>query len=280
MDIIDCHTHIFPPEIIAKREYIITKDIRFASIYKGSQERLIDVAGLVEYMEGNRITSCIACGFPFMDSGLIKMSNDYVIEASRQDNKIIPFVVFDLDKRGNPINELERCQGNGATGIGEIGFYEKGMQKQELEWLDDAAYFAEKAGMPVILHVNEQIGHTYNGKIPVDFIGLTDFINRHPLLKLVLAHLGGGICFYEFMPEIRHIFANVYYDIAATPFIYSEHIYRYIGMFLSEKVLFGTDYPLLGPKRYLKGIKDMEKEAKENILHRNARRFLGIDRLG
>ncbi|HPP06970.1 MAG TPA: amidohydrolase family protein, partial [Syntrophorhabdaceae bacterium] len=139
----------------------------------------------------------------------------------------------------------------------------------------DVADIAEKAGLPVMIHVNEQIGHVYNGKTSVDFVALTDFIKRHPMQKIVLAHLGGGLCFYEFMPEIQAIFRNVYYDTAALPFIYSVEIYRYIETFLSKKVLFGTDYPLLGPRRYIKGIELMGEEAQEDILFMNARRLLG-----
>ncbi len=274
MDIIDCHTHVFTPEVIAKREEIIERDIRFASIYKGSNESIIDAHGLMEYMENNMISRCIACGFPFMDDGLIEASNDYIIEASRQDSRIIPFIVFNLYDKEKAVAEIERCYRKGAVGLGEIGFYERGMEKREFELLDDVAYFAEKTGMPLILHVNEQIGHIYNGKIPVDFISLIDFIKRHPFLNIVLAHLGGGVCFYEFMPEIRQIFTNVRYDTAALPFIYLERIYGYIGLFLSDKVLFGTDYPLLGPKRYLQGLSILHEELQEDILNRNARRFI------
>lgn len=275
MDIIDCHTHIFPPEVILNREKIITKDLRFAAIYKGSRERLIDARGLIEYMDDNNIMGCIACGFPFMDSGMLELSNDYIIEASRLDARIIPFIACDPYKRSWSNREIDRCYRGGARGIGEIGVYEKGLGKKEIRGLDGVVDAVEGQGLPIIIHVNEQIGHIYNGKISVDFASLTDFIKRHPMLKIILAHLGGGLCFYELMPEIKDAFRNVYYDTAALPFIYSAEIYSFIENFLSEKVLFGTDYPLLGPKRYIKAIESMEKKAQEDILSKNARRLLG-----
>jgi len=275
MDIMDCHTHIFPPEVISDREVTISKDKRFAAIYGGSKERLIDAQGLIKYMDDNNIAGCIACGFPFMDRGLLKLSNDYIIEASRLDARIIPFIACDLDKRALSVKEIERCYKKGAKGIGEIGVYEKGLEEGELKGLDNVANIAEEVGIPIIIHVNEQVGHIYNGKTPIDFVALTDFIKRHPFLKIVLAHLGGGLCFYEIMPEIKDIFRNVYYDTAALPFIYSAEIYRYIEAFISKKVLFGTDYPLLGPRRYMHAIELMGKEAQGDILFMNARRFLG-----
>ncbi|MCX8110133.1 MAG: amidohydrolase family protein, partial [Syntrophorhabdaceae bacterium] len=221
MDIIDFHTHIFPPEVISDRDGIIARDPRFEAIYRGSKEKLIDARGLVKYMDDNNIISCIACSFPFLDSGLLKTSNDYTIEASRLDPRIIPFIACDPYKRTWSIREIDRCFRNGAKGIGEIGVYEKGLGKKEIKGLEDMAKIAVSQGLPIIIHVNEQIGHIYNGKTIIDFVALTDFIKRNPLLKIVLAHLGGGLCFYEFMPEIRDTFKNVYYDTAALPFIYS-----------------------------------------------------------
>ncbi|MCX7966391.1 MAG: amidohydrolase family protein, partial [Syntrophorhabdaceae bacterium] len=87
------------------------------------------------------------------------------------------------------------------------------------------------------------------------------------------AHLGGGLCFYEFMPEVKEAFKNVFYDTAASPFLYSNDIYKFLGKFLKEKVIFGTDYPLLTTKRYLKGMETLDLETQEMILSKNARRL-------
>ena len=72
--------------------------------------------------------------------------------------------------------------------------------------------------------------------------------------------------FYELMPELKEQLQNVYYDTAASPFLYHKNIYRVareIGIL--HKVLFATDYPLLSPRRYLRelegtGLTDHELE--------------------
>lgn len=275
MELIDCHTHIFPPEIISKRTEAITRDNRFASIYRGSKERLVDAEGLKDYMRLNSVSACVACAFSFRDSGLMRLSNDYIIEASRQDKRIVPFIAVDFDRQKEAIKEIERCFRGGAKGIGEIGFYEKKLGIKEIKRLEGMAEFAEHTGCVVMLHVNEQIGHTYNGKMPVDLVALTDFISRHRNMKIILAHLGGGLCFYEFMPEVKDAFENVYYDIAAAPFIYSDDIYRFIGRFLTKKILFGTDFPLLTTKRYKRGLMTINRREREAIFYKNAGRLFG-----
>jgi predicted TIM-barrel fold metal-dependent hydrolase len=69
---------------------------------------------------------------------------------------------------------------------------------------------------------------------------------------LILAHWGGGIFWYNLMKrEVSETLANVWFDTAASPFLYRPDIYR-LAMELAgeDKVLFGTDYPLIAPKRY------------------------------
>ncbi|HID04714.1 MAG TPA: hypothetical protein EYP20_02795 [Aigarchaeota archaeon] len=47
---------------------------------------------------------------------------------------------------------------------------------------------------------------------------------------------------------------------------------------LREKMLFGTDYPMLSPKRWLEEFSKLKlrDESRENILWRNAEKILNI----
>jgi predicted TIM-barrel fold metal-dependent hydrolase len=59
------------------------------------------------------------------------------------------------------------------------------------------------------------------------------------------------------MPEMREKCREVYYDTAASVFLYDSRIYRAAGALgLREKIVFGSDFPLLSPSRYLPGIKE------------------------
>ena len=185
---------------------------------------------------------------------------------------IIPLASVNPKAGDGGIGEAERCLALGAKGIGEIAAYASGLGPGEIEGLEGVARLAEQKGAVLLVHVNEQVGHRYDGKMPVDFAAVSQFVEKHKDLTVVLAHLGGGLCFYEFMPEIRKAFSRVFYDTAAQPYIYGPEVYRFIGSFLSEKTLFGSDYPLLSLKRYLTGLCGLDSVPREKVLGGNARR--------
>ena len=83
------------------------------------------------------------------------------------------------------------------------------------------------------------------------------FLKTYPLNRIVLAHWGGGIFFYTLMKkEVRDALKNVWFDTAASPYLYDPRIYKVASELVPDKVLFGSDYPLIRPSRYLKEIMD------------------------
>nr|HPI22334.1 amidohydrolase family protein [Spirochaetota bacterium] len=89
---------------------------------------------------------------------------------------------------------------------------------------------------------------------------------------------GGGVLFYELMPEVRKAFARVYYDTAASPLIYDNRIYASaVSLVGSGKIILGSDYPLTGFARYIAPIKKLtDARDRDTILRDNARRVLGL----
>jgi len=102
----------------------------------------------------------------------------------------------------------------------------------------------------------------------------------YPGLPVLLAHWGGGLLFYELMPEVAKALTNVYYDTAASPFLYSKRIYS-VGSEIAgaEKILFGSDFPLISPRRYFRELEEsgLNREDQEKILGLNVARLLGLD---
>ena len=104
-----------------------------------------------------------------------------------------------------------------------------------------------------MLHLNEVVGHDYPGKALIDLRAVQNFIAAHSDLTIILAHWGGGYFFFELMKEIRKLSGRVYYDTAASPFLYDPLIYQVaVTIIGEERILFGSDYPLLPPSRYFK----------------------------
>jgi uncharacterized protein len=271
----DTHTHIFHPEIIKNRERIANADRGFAIIYGDGHARMADYEALKSYMDEEEIGRAVATSFCFKDSGLVRIANDYLLESARKDKRIIPFASVVIDDASASIHEAERCIKQGARGVGELAHYQEGFDKQARQALDTLAHFCVDSGTVMMLHLNEQVGHVYAGKAEADFTQVVSFIHDHPKMTIILAHMGGGICFYEFMPEVRKLFAKVYYDLAAVPFLYDESLYDFTARFLRNKVMFGSDFPLLTFSRYKRHIEKLDDQARAYLLFENGRQLFG-----
>jgi predicted TIM-barrel fold metal-dependent hydrolase len=81
---------------------------------------------------------------------------------------------------------------------------------------------------------------------------------RHPALRMIAAHLGGGLPFYAHMPEVKVAIENIYFDTAACELLYDEDcIARVVDLVGKSRVLFGSDYPLLSPRRQIKRVQTL-----------------------
>jgi predicted TIM-barrel fold metal-dependent hydrolase len=134
-----------------------------------------------------------------------------------------------------------------------------------------------EAGLFVLWHTAEPVGHGYAGKGNVGPKEAAAFCMNHPEAAVVFAHLGGGLWLYEAMPEMRLYLSNARYDLAALPWLYDARILRAIeSAGLAGKFLMGTDYPLLDSARYKKMLAEsgVGEETLERILYSNAAALL------
>jgi hypothetical protein len=133
--------------------------------------------------------------------------------------------------------------------------------------------------MVLLLHASEPVGHQYSGKGLATPAMIYPFIKSFQDLKIVCAHWGGGLPFYSLMPEVAGELKNVYFDSAATPFLYKAEIFRMVrDLAGGEKILFGSDYPLLSPKRILDQVESagLTEDEKAGIKGNNAKLLLSI----
>jgi uncharacterized protein len=78
------------------------------------------------------------------------------------------------------------------------------------------------------------------------------FLAANPDLRVVLAHWGGGLPFYELMPEVPALTRNVVYDTAASSYLYRPEVFRAVlDITGRERVLWASDHPVLGMGRFL-----------------------------
>lgn len=133
--------------------------------------------------------------------------------------------------------------------------------------------------MVLLTHASEPVGHQYPGKGEVTPEMLYRFICHFPEVRFICAHWGGGLPFYALMPEVADALNNVYFDTAATPFLYRPEIFKYVAEIAGvDKILFGTDYPLMRQSRVISQLRSLKlgAHAEELILGGNARRLLQL----
>ncbi len=132
--------------------------------------------------------------------------------------------------------------------------------------------------LPLIIHSSEPVGHMYPGKGTTYPENIYKFIKLFPDNTIILAHWGGGILFYELMEEVKEISKNVYYDTAASSFLYNPKIFELaIEIVGSEKIIFGSDFPILSPKRILNEMKNLKEQDLMNITEKNIKNILNLN---
>jgi predicted TIM-barrel fold metal-dependent hydrolase len=261
------------------REAFCKKDEGFAFIYDRSKAKMVGVEDLIVSMDESGIDRSVICGFPWSQPDLCSFQNQYLMESvSRYPNRLIAFVSLLFSNPDWSEKELDRAVKGGAQGIGEIAFYRDEMTSQDILSMKPILAQMERQGIPLLLHTNETIGHAYPGKGRTPLERFYEMILSFPSLPIILAHWGGGFPFYELMPEVAKVMANVYYDTAASPFLYSKRIYAIAREIVGvEKIFFGTDFPLISPRRYYKELEGsgLSKQDREKILGLNFSRLIG-----
>ncbi len=275
--IIDFHTHIFPPEIIESRSKYIQDQEWFSRLYGDRNARMASAEGLVEEMDRCGVDRAVACGFAWDDFELYKETNDYIADAvSRYPDRLVGFANVPPLHPQAPV-EIERCARLGLSGIGELKPMGQGFDLDDAESLRPVAEAAIRLGLPLLVHLSEPVGRQYPGK------GMTsprkgyNFACSYPELILVYAHWGGGLLFYELMPDVREALRNVYYDCSANPYLYDREIYPLaMRMPLREKVLFASDFPLLALDACLSEVREsgLPDEDYNALMGGNAERLL------
>ena len=276
---IDYHVHITPPELIKNWEKIAEKEDYFKLISESPVNKFATAEDVVKELQNSGVDKAVVFGFAFNDMGLCRYVNNYVIESVKKYPKELIGYISVMPKSKDLEKEIDRCIEEGLCGIGELFPYGQKFDISDPYEIKSLANFSIERNLPVIIHTNEPVGHYYHGKTDTTPAKACKLSANFPDLKIIFAHWGGGLLFYELMPEIKKQNKNVYYDTAASPFLYNKNIYKVakeIGIL--DKILFGSDYPLIPMKRYIKEIEDSELKPKEQakILGKNAQKLLNI----
>ena len=276
--VLDFHTHIFPPWLKERRERYLARDATFGELYANPRAKMATADELIAAMVEDRVDVSVVMGIGWTDFGMACEVNDYIIESvSRHPDRLVGFAGVNPAWSDKAINEAERCATAGLKGIGELHPDSQSFDLGDKSTMARLMEVARAHNLIVTTHSSEPVGHLYQGKGETRPEVLWRFIQNFPDATIVCAHWGGGLPFYALMPEVAETLTNVYFDTAASPFLYTPQVFETVASLVgAEKILLGSDYPLLSARRLMQQIDEntLSNAEREAILGGNAAKLL------
>jgi predicted TIM-barrel fold metal-dependent hydrolase len=216
-------------------------------------------------------------------SGVPYIGNDYVAGVAHQyPDQFIGFASVDPWKGAWAVNELERA-------VKELGL--RGLKLHpttQAFYPNDPRFYplwakCVELGIPIISHSGQTGvgartpgGGGYKLKYAHPML-LDDVAADFPDLTIIMAH--PAVPWQEEQLAVAMHKANVYIDLSGwSPKYFRPILVQYMGSLLQDKVLFGSDYPVLMPERWLNDFEklDLKPEVRQKILLDNARKLLKL----
>ncbi len=278
---IDTHAHQPTSEFLEDAGGEIMRD---AAKKFGTDLETWDYEAMIEEYHEVGVGRAILLGWDAeTNTGNPPVPNDYVAEV--RDAHPDFFVAFGgVDPlKDTAIEEAERC----IEDLDLSGFkFQQIAQGFDPSDPEHEALFStiEELGVPVVFHGGSStlgagapggrgLQLKYGDPMLVD-----DLAARHPDLDILLAH--PAFPWEKEQLAICQQKGNVYMDLSGwLPKYIDEQVLQYAGSILKDKVMFGTDYPMIHPDRWLQQFEthtDYSKEVQRKLLWENAEAFLGL----
>lgn len=217
------------------------------------------------------------------ETGYRRFSNDEVIEQVRRNSDIlIPFASIDPWKGKMAVREARRLiEDHGIKGFKfhptMQGFWPNDrMAYPFYEVLAEhgciALFHTGQTGVGSGMPGGNGMRLKYSNPMVIDDVAV-DF----PDLKIILAH--PSFPWQEEALAVAQHKPNVYIDLSGwSPKYFPPILVRYCNSILRKKVLFGSDWPMITPERWLDDFAkiDIKDELREDIVKNNAARLLGL----
>ncbi len=251
--IIDSHCHILPPDFGSRHDELASRDATYAALFPEPGSRIADAEQLLHDMDSAGVGRAFVMGFGWTDPDIAAAVNDYLIQAAAtHPDRITAFASVNPAWEDVAIREAGRCLDAGASGIGEIHADSQQFDITDARTIGPLMRLLHTRNAPIVVHASEPVGHQYPGKGTSTPERLLRFAANFPENPIVFAHLGGGLPFYSSMPEVAECLRNAWYDTSALPYLYrSTAVVAATAAAGPDRILFGTDYPLLQHRRVI-----------------------------
>lgn len=261
MPIIDAHCHIYP-EKIASRAVSSVGDF-----YLLEMDGDGTAAHLLASMKQCGITHAIVHSVAIKPKNVTSINN-FIIQQCQLHPEFIGFMTMHPDFE-NPEAEIERCLAAGLRGM-------KIHPDTQYVHADDPRmmriYEMLEGRASLILHAGD---YRYDYSHPRR---IKNICRTFPQLKVNAAHFGGWSIpdlAVEYMDD-EHCFMDCSSSFA---FVGARRARELIRLYGADRILFGSDFPMWEPPAELAFLRslDLNQDEMENILWKNALRFVGLD---
>jgi len=280
--IIDIHTHLFLPEHFIGDTFL-------NEVVRGGGHKEGFIADYKKHFENDlaQVDKAVVFGLNAKASGVV-VPNEYIAEYVKiYPDKVIGFACVDPTQY-NASQELKYCiKELGLKGVKLCPIYQH-FNPQDERLAYPIYEIAQDCNIPILFHMGTSFIQNglleYSKPVLLERVAI-DF----PKLKMVIAHMGhpwesDTIVLIRKQP-------NIYADISALyyrPWQFYNMIVLAMEYKVTEKMFFGTDFPVATPKQSIDGIKNIKKfwvgtslpevpeNVLDNIIHRNSLKTLGV----
>lgn len=278
---IDVHTHA---EISADGHPSLSPELETAkAAYFGARNAHPTIPEMADYYRQRRIAAVVFTVDAETATGHPPISNEEVAAACAEHGDVlIPFAGIDPWKGRAAVRQVRRLVAE--HGVRGIKFHPSLQAFHPNDRMAYPLYEAiQELGVPALFHTGQTgigarvrggggIRLKYSNPLEVDDVAV-DF----PDLRIILAHPS-----FPWQDEALAVAThkpNVYIDLSGwSPKYFPAQLVQYANTVLKHKVLFGSDYPVITPDRWLRDFAELpiKDEVRPLILKENAVRVLGL----
>jgi predicted TIM-barrel fold metal-dependent hydrolase len=254
-----------------------------AAYFKGSENRTPSVVDLADRYRKARMAAVIFTVDATTATGHPALSSEDIAEAAAAHaDVLVPFGSVDPHQGTSAVERARRLvEEHGVRGF-------KFHPSLQAFSPDDRAFTPlwatiEELGVPALFHTGQNgIGAGLPGGRGIKLrysnpLLLDDVAADFPGLTVILAH--PSVPWQAEAISMATHKANVFIDLSGwRPKYFPPELVRAAGGLLTRKVLFGTDYPLITPERWMEDFEGLGIKAERlpDIYKRNAARVLGL----
>ena len=278
MRAIDVHVHVPAPS-----DHASTKEKENMAGYFGAGPMPHSAEEMYEKYKALDIFAVIFDIDAETTSGQPYVGNDYVASVvQKYPDQFIGFASVDPWKGALAIQELERS-------VKELGLRGLKLHPTTQAFMPNDPRFyplwqkASDLHIPVLFHTGQTgvgSGTPGGGGYKLKYahpLLLDDVAADFPELTIIMAH--PAVPWQEEQLAVALHKGNVFIDLSGwSPKYFRPILIQYIGSILKDKVLFGSDYPVLQPDRWLQDFENLglKEEVQQKILLENAKKLFGL----